>query len=131
MNTGDNWGLFNGDIGYINLRQASYEEILEFFEKNLNTANFTFNEEEGVIDVIDEITNDYEAGNTWVYLLNDQMADMGVVSQTLSEGDDIKWYFGTIDQIPITIIPADDEVAEEAVTAEDEEQVEVVEDTEE
>lgn len=119
------------------------ETVGEFsvpFEEGMNVIgameaaegfNFTFNEEEGVIDVIDEITNDYEAGNTWVYLLNDQMADMGVVSQTLSEGDDIKWYFGTIDQIPITIIPADDEVAEEAVTAEDEEQVEVVEDTEE
>ena len=46
MNTGDNWGLFNGNVGYVDLRQASYEEILEFFEKNLNTANFTFNEEE-------------------------------------------------------------------------------------
>lgn len=94
---------------------------------------FTFNEEDGVIDVIDGITNDYETGETWVYLLNDQMAEMGVVSQTLVEGDDIKWYFGTIDQIPITIIPADDEVVEEDVTVEDEaaeEQVEVIEDTE-
>lgn len=118
------------------------ETVGEFsvpFEEGMNVIgameaaegfNFTFNEEEGVIDVIDEITNDYEAGNTWVYLLNDQMADMGVVSQTLSEGDDIKWYFGTIDQIPITIIPAneddvEDEVTEEAAT-EDEGQVEVI-----
>ncbi len=46
LNTGDNWGLFNGNIGYINLLQASYEEILEFFENNLSTANFDFNEEE-------------------------------------------------------------------------------------
>ena len=46
LNTGDNWGLFNSNIGYINLLQASYEEILEFFENNLSTANFDFNEEE-------------------------------------------------------------------------------------
>ena len=88
---------------------------------------FTFNEEEGIIDVIEDIANDYETGDTWVYLLNDQMAEFGVVSQTLEEGDNIKWYFGTIDQIPITIIPAnEDEVEEEEAATEDEGQVEVI-----
>lgn len=46
MNTGDNWGLFNGNVGYIDSRQASYEEILRFFEEELDTADYTFNETE-------------------------------------------------------------------------------------
>ena len=54
------------------------------------------------------------------------MAEFGVVSQTLEEGDNIKWYFGTIDQIPITIIPASEEEVTEDAATEDEGQVEVI-----
>lgn len=46
MNTGDNWGLFNGNIGSIDIRQASYEEILRFFTEELSTEKFDFNETE-------------------------------------------------------------------------------------
>lgn len=102
-----------------NAEGMSVMEAMEAAEE----LNFVFNEEEGVIDSIDDIENDYDAGNTWVYLLNDQMAELGVVSQTLEAGDNIKWYFGSIDEIPITIIPAAEEDAalEETADAETEE----------
>lgn len=110
-----------GEFTVPNAEGMSVMEAMEAAEE----LNFTFNEEEGIIDVIADIENDYDAGNTWVYLLNDQMAELGVVSQTLEAGDNIKWYFGSIDEIPITIIPATEEEAldEEAVDAETEDEV--------
>lgn len=117
--------IISGDeetVGEFTIPDAEGMSVMEAMEA-AEGLDFTFNEEEGVIDVIADIENDYEAGNTWVYLLNDQMAELGVVSQTLSAGDDIKWYFGSIDEIPITIIPAQDEevVEDEAADAETEE----------
>ncbi|MCR8969754.1 DUF4430 domain-containing protein [Facklamia sp. 7083-14-GEN3] len=72
----------------------------------IEELEFNFNEDEGVVDVIDGVENDY-APNTWMYLINKQFAELGVVSQTLEDGDEIEWYYGTIDDIPVTIIPAE------------------------
>lgn len=75
---------------------------------SIEELDFTFNEVEGVIDLIEGYENDYDIGNTWTYLYNEQYAQLGVVSQTLSAGDTIDWYFGTIDEIPVTIIPEEE-----------------------
>ncbi|MGF3066805.1 DUF4430 domain-containing protein [Facklamia sp. P12945] len=72
----------------------------------IEELEFNFNEDEGVVDIIDGVENDY-APNTWVYLINKQFAELGVVSQKLEDGDEIEWYYGTIDDIPVTIIPAE------------------------
>ncbi|MBG9986403.1 DUF4430 domain-containing protein [Facklamia sp. DSM 111018] len=83
---------------------------------------FNFNEAEGVIDSINGIENDY-APNTWMYLFNGAYAELGVVSQTLSDGDQVDWYFGTIDDIPVNILQ-EEAPAEEDVLAEEEPQAE-------
>ncbi|MGX7144643.1 DUF4430 domain-containing protein [Facklamia languida] len=67
---------------------------------------FNFNEEQGIIDVIDGVENDYQP-NTWMYLYNGQYAELGVISQKLQDGDEIEWYYGTIDDLPVNIIPAE------------------------
>lgn len=72
---------------------------------SIEELEFNFNEDEGIIDVIDGIENDYEAGKTWVYLLNGEYAEFGVVSQTLSEGDTVEWYYGFPEDLPVNIIP--------------------------
>lgn len=43
FNAGEQWGLFNKDVERIDVKTASYEEILAFFENELNTDSFTFN----------------------------------------------------------------------------------------
>lgn len=63
-----------------------------------------FNEEEGVIDQIGDYTNDYAAGETWAYLYNGSYAELGVVSQTLEPGDEISWYFGHAEDIPMNLV---------------------------
>lgn len=70
---------------------------------SIEGLDFTFDEEEGIISQIDNKENDYATGETWVYLLNGQYAKFGVVSQTLSEGDVIEWYYGTTDQLPVSV----------------------------
>lgn len=77
--------------------------VLEAME-SIEGLEFTFNEVEGVIDVIEGFENDYEVGNTWTYVINGEYAQLGVVSQTLQPGDTIDWYYGTIDEIPINIV---------------------------
>lgn len=72
---------------------------------SIEELEFNFNEDEGIIDVIDGIENDYETGKTWVYLLNGEYAEFGVVSQTLSEGDTVEWYYGFPEDLPVNIIP--------------------------
>lgn len=74
---------------------------------------FNFNETEGVIDSINGVDNDYDP-NTWMYLYNGGYAELGVVSQTLEDGDEIDWYFGTIDDIPVNIVPAEEAIEEPA-----------------
>nr|WP_276934570.1 DUF4430 domain-containing protein [Globicatella sulfidifaciens] len=93
------------------------EETAEFVAKDavegsvidamtsIEELEFNFNEDEGIIDVIDGIENDYETGKTWVYLLNGEYAEFGVVSQTLSEGDTVEWYYGFPEDLPVNIIP--------------------------
>ena len=88
--------------------------VLDAME-SIDDLDFTFNEEEGVIDHIAEYENDYENGVTWTYLFNDQFAELGVVSQKLKAGDKIAWYYGTADDLPEIIIPAE----EDATTEED------------
>lgn len=73
----------------------------------IEDLEFNFNEAEGVIDSINDIENDYEP-NTWMYLYNGGYAELGVISQTLEDGDEIEWYFGTIDDIPVNIVPAEE-----------------------
>lgn len=46
MNTGSNWGIFNANVGRIDIDYASYEEIAEFFGEGLRTENCSFNSEE-------------------------------------------------------------------------------------
>lgn len=78
---------------------------------SLDDITSTFDDEQGIFVNFFDHTNDAE--NSWVYLLNDQVAELGTKSQTLSKGDTIKWYFGTIDEIPVTIIP-ETTIAEES-----------------
>lgn len=77
--------------------------VLEAMESNADIT-FNFNEVEGVIDSIEGQENDYTVGNTWTYILNGEYAQLGVVSQTLTAGDQIEWYYGTIDEIPINVV---------------------------
>ncbi len=80
--------------------------VLEAME-SIEGLDFNFNEEEGVIDQIGDYTNDYTTGQTWAYLLNGEYAEFGVVSQHVENGDTIAWYFGTADQIPMNLVPAE------------------------
>lgn len=75
---------------------------------------FNFNEEEGVIDSINDVENNYETWETWAYLYNGSYAELGVVSQTLEAGDEIAWYYGTADEIPMSLIQEDDDTDMEA-----------------
>lgn len=100
--------------------EVPYEEgmnVLETLEAQ-SEVDFNFNEDEGVIDMIDGIENDYALGHTWAYLLNGAFAELGVVSQTLEAGDEISWYYGTIDEIPINIIPAEGDTLPAATSEE-------------
>lgn len=100
---------------------------------SVKDLEFNFNEEEGVVDEIDGTENDNELGDTWMYLLNGEFAELGVISQTLQEGDEVTWYFGTPDDLPMAhernAAPAEedaeaeeDDVTEEEEIVEDEEQ---------
>ncbi|MDO4431838.1 MAG: DUF4430 domain-containing protein [Aerococcaceae bacterium] len=93
------------EIGSFEVQDAVGKSVLDAMKSNPE-IKFVFNEEEGVIDDMFDYKNDYAASVTWVYLLNDQMADFGVVSQKLSEGDRIAWHFSSVDELPVTIIPA-------------------------
>lgn len=66
-----------------------------------------FSEDEGVFTSINNIENNYAANETWAYLYNGHYAELGVVSQKLEPGDEISWYFGTVDEIPMNLIPAE------------------------
>lgn len=92
-------------VGSFDVKDAVGQSVLDAMKSNPDIP-FSFNKEEGVIDTMFDTTNDYETGRTWLYLLNDQMAELGVVSQKLSKGDRIDWHFGTVDSLPVTIIPA-------------------------
>ena len=96
-------------IGSFGVPNAAGKTVFEAMESN-KEIRFKYNEEEQVIDNFFDNVNDGE--NTWVYLLNGQVADHGVKTQVLKAGDSIDWYFGTIDEIPTSIIPASDAEAE-------------------
>lgn len=46
VNVGDSWGIFNRNMARIDVRTASYDEILAYFENELSTENFTFDAQE-------------------------------------------------------------------------------------
>jgi aryl-phospho-beta-D-glucosidase BglC (GH1 family) len=49
-NAGERWGIFNKDVERIDIKTASYEEILAFIIENTKTDSFNFNAEEmGII----------------------------------------------------------------------------------
>ena len=96
-------------IGSFDVPNAAGKTVFEAMESN-KEIRFKYNEEEQVIDNFFDNINDGE--NTWVYLLNGQVADHGAKTQVLNAGDSIDWYFGTIDEIPTSIIPASDAEAE-------------------
>ena len=48
-NAGDSWGIFNKDVERIDIKTASYEEMLEFIKENAKTNTFNFNAEEMAI----------------------------------------------------------------------------------
>ena len=93
-------------IATFNSEEIEGLSVLEAMEAN-EDLTFNFNETEGVIDSIEGYDNDYSVGNTWTYVLNGEYAQLGVVSQTLTAGDQIDWYFGTIDEIPINVIQSE------------------------
>lgn len=45
-NAGEQWGIFNKDVERIDIKTASYEEILNFIIENTKTSEFNFNAEE-------------------------------------------------------------------------------------
>lgn len=96
-------------IGSFDVPNAAGKTVFEAMKSN-KEIRFNYNEEEQVIDNFFDNVNDGE--NTWVYLLNGQVADHGAKTQVLKAGDSIDWYFGTIDEIPISIIPASEAEAE-------------------
>ena len=96
-------------IGSFDVPNAAGKTVFEAMKSN-KEIRFNYNEEEQVIDNFFDNVNDGE--NTWVYLLNGQGADHGAKTQVLKAGDSIDWYFGTIDEIPTSIIPASDAEAE-------------------
>ena len=48
-NAGSSWGIFNKDVERIDIKIATYEEILNFIAENTKTETFNFNEEEMAI----------------------------------------------------------------------------------
>ena len=96
-------------IGSFDVPNATGKTVFEAMKSN-KEIRFNYNEEEQVIDNFFDNINDGE--NTWVYLLNGQVADHGAKTQVLKAGDSVDWYFGTIDEIPTSIIPASDAEAE-------------------
>ena len=96
-------------IGSFDVPNAAGKTVFEAMKSN-KEIRFNYNEEEQVIDNFFDNVNAGE--NTWVYLLNGQVADHGAKTQVLKAGDSIDWYFGTIDEIPTSIIPASDAEAE-------------------
>lgn len=46
FNAGEQWGIFNKNVERIDIRTASYEELLAFCENEVKTDSFTFNAEE-------------------------------------------------------------------------------------
>ena len=96
-------------IGSFDVPNAAGKTVFEAMKSN-KEIRFNYNEEEQVIDNFFDNVNDGE--NTWVYLLNGQVADHGAKTQVLKAGDSVDWYFGTIDEITTSIIPASDAEAE-------------------
>lgn len=45
-NAGETWGIFNKDVERIDVKTASYEEIITFIVENTKTQTFNFNAEE-------------------------------------------------------------------------------------
>lgn len=45
-NAGEQWGIFNKDVERIDIKTASYEEIMNFVINNTKTSEFSFNAEE-------------------------------------------------------------------------------------
>lgn len=45
-NAGEQWGIFNKDVERIDIKTATYEEIIEFIIQNTKTEAFNFNAEE-------------------------------------------------------------------------------------
>ena len=45
-NAGETWGIFNKDVERIDIKTASYEEIITFIVENTKTETFNFNAEE-------------------------------------------------------------------------------------
>lgn len=45
-NAGEQWGVFNKDVERIDIKTASYEDILKFVTENTKTETFNFNAEE-------------------------------------------------------------------------------------
>lgn len=45
-NAGEQWGIFNKDVERIDIKTATYEEIIKFITENAKTESFNFNAEE-------------------------------------------------------------------------------------
>ncbi len=49
FNAGKTWGIFNKDVERIDIKTATYEEIITFIKENTKTDTFDFNKEEMAI----------------------------------------------------------------------------------
>lgn len=108
-------GEENKDLSFFieDAEGLSVKEAMEAQDK----VKFNFNKDEGIIDTINDVENNYSTWETWAYLYNGQFAELGVVSQKLKAGDEIHWYYGTVDQIPTNIIQEAQSNAEETQEA--------------
>lgn len=97
-------GTSSEPIASFAVENAEGLSVLEAMQNQAN-LDFNFNEADGVVDRIQDHTND--GFNTWMYTLNGQFAELGVVSQKLSAGDKVAWYYGQVEDIPVTITPAE------------------------
>lgn len=94
------------EIAHFTAKDVAGKSILEVLESQ-DKVTFTFDQEEGIISEIEGHAIDPSEAIYWTYLLDKQFAELGVVSQVLEGGELIEWYFGTIDDIPTSIIQED------------------------
>ncbi|WP_124058758.1 DUF4430 domain-containing protein [Vaginisenegalia massiliensis] len=106
-----NFYVHGESIGEFTVEDAEGKSVKEAMESNPE-IKFQFNDAEGIIDQMFDHTNDPANGIYWSYLLNDQFAEKGVVSQKLKAGDKIAWYYGTEAELPSPIIPAEESSAD-------------------
>ncbi|MDQ0222544.1 DUF4430 domain-containing protein [Streptococcus moroccensis] len=57
--------------------------------------NFTIEEEDGMVTVIDGVSQDPSKNTYWMYTVNEQMAEVGAESYELKANDKVEFYLET------------------------------------